>query len=184
MKKIGISANHITALRIIGTVSLLFISIKTSVFYIIYAVTGFTDILDGYVARKTNTVSNFGAKLDSVSDLLFYSVMFIKFFPLLLRSLPKFIWIIASLAVFIRLLSYLAAALKFKRFSSMHTYLNKITGFCVFLIPFAMLFKFKVYYFVFASLMGLAASAEELIIHLRTMEYKTDIKSLLALRKA
>lgn len=182
MNKIGINANHITFLRIIGTISLLFINIKAVVFYIVYAIAGFTDILDGYVARKTNTVSDFGSKLDSVSDLLFYLVMILKFMPILIKILPFYIWIIAGAAVIIRLLAYFVAALKFKKFSSMHTYLNKLTGFFVFLIPFAMLFKFKIYYFIFAAFLGLTASMEELIIHLILLEYKPNIKTLLAIK--
>ena len=41
-------------------------------------------MLDGTIARATNSTSEFGARLDSISDLIFYAVMIVKFFPILL----------------------------------------------------------------------------------------------------
>ena len=41
----------------------------------IYTFAGLTDVLDGWLARKTGRASEFGARLDSVADLLFYSVL-------------------------------------------------------------------------------------------------------------
>ncbi|HID47614.1 MAG TPA: CDP-diacylglycerol--serine O-phosphatidyltransferase, partial [Methanococcaceae archaeon] len=32
------------------------------------------DALDGYIARKTNTVTDFGAQLDSISDIVSFGV--------------------------------------------------------------------------------------------------------------
>ena len=32
---------------------------------------GLTDVMDGIIARKTNTVSDFGAKLDTGADFIF-----------------------------------------------------------------------------------------------------------------
>ena len=54
---------------------------------ILYFICGFTDILDGYIARKTKTESNFGTKLDTISDLLFFIVMFIIMFDIFLKDI-------------------------------------------------------------------------------------------------
>lgn len=71
-------ANIITLIRIGLAISLLFIKKYSLLFLIVYSICGFTDILDGYIARKTKTESNLGAKLDTVSDLLFFILYFMN----------------------------------------------------------------------------------------------------------
>lgn len=61
-------ANVITSLRIIGSMALLLYPALSTSFYALYIATGITDMIDGTVARKTNTVSEFGSKLDTVAD--------------------------------------------------------------------------------------------------------------------
>lgn len=64
----GHMANFITSLRIICSIALLFCLALSPAFYALYIVAGFTDMIDGAVARKTNTVSEFGSRLDTVAD--------------------------------------------------------------------------------------------------------------------
>ncbi len=134
-------ANIITSLRIVGTAVLLFIAPFTKEFFIIYSLTGFTDAIDGTIARKTNTQSPFGAKLDSVADLLLYGVMLFKIFPVLLGILPQYIWVIFGMVVLIRILTYLYTAIRHHKFMSNHTYLNKIMGFFAFMLPYFVCIK-------------------------------------------
>ena len=61
-------ANIITSCRILFSICLLFFPIFSVGFYSTYILCGFTDMVDGVVARKTNSVSEFGAKLDTASD--------------------------------------------------------------------------------------------------------------------
>ena len=84
--------NICTMLRIVGTVGLLLIRPLTLPFYLLYTFCGITDVLDGTIARATNSTSEFGARLDSISDLIFYAVMIVKFFPILLEVLPVWMW--------------------------------------------------------------------------------------------
>ena len=62
----------ITSVRIAASLVLLFFSMEYTWFLIIYTITGLTDALDGCLARRTGTASEFGARLDSIADLLFY----------------------------------------------------------------------------------------------------------------
>ena len=64
-------ANFITSLRIICSIALLLCPALSPVFYALYISAGFTDMIDGTIARKTNTVSEFGSKLDTVADFIF-----------------------------------------------------------------------------------------------------------------
>ena len=129
-------ANIITSLRIVGTAVLLFIAPFTKEFFIIYSLTGFTDAIDGTIARKTNTQSPFGAKLDSIADLLLYGVMLVKILPVLLGILPQYIWVIFWIIVIIRAVTYIYTAFKHHKFLSNHTVLNKISGFFAFMLPY------------------------------------------------
>ena len=92
MKLCRTAVNFITLLRMIGTMGLLFLRPMSPQFLTIYLLTGITDVLDGWLARKTGTASEFGARLDSIADLLFYAVMLIRIFPVLWERLPVQIW--------------------------------------------------------------------------------------------
>lgn len=165
------AANSITMLRIIGTVCLLFTKPFTKLFYIIYTVSGLSDVFDGYVARLTKTSSAFGAMLDSIADLVLYSVMVLKIFPALYSTLPIQIWYAVTIVVIIRIVSYLSAAIKYRRFASLHTKLNKVTGFLVFLIPYMIKLPVATPYCVAACGVSAASSLEEMMIHIKSKEY-------------
>ena len=63
-------ANIITCFRILCSIMLVFFPISSVQFLITYMLCGLTDVMDGIVARKTNTVSDFGAKLDTGADFM------------------------------------------------------------------------------------------------------------------
>lgn len=126
------AADILTLLRMVGTALLAALKPLSGGFFFLYALTGVTDVLDGWIARKTNTESDFGARLDSAADLLFYAVMLLRVFPALWQALPGSIWYAVAFIVLVRLAAYLTAAVKYRRFASLHTYLNKFTGFCRF----------------------------------------------------
>ena len=130
-------ANIITSTRILGTLCLIFLTPLTLPFFVVYIWCGLSDVLDGFVARKLKIISSFGSKLDSVSDLLFYTVMMLKIWTFLQERLPQYIWILIYTVVGIRFLCYLYVGLKDHRFTSRHTILNKINGGLMFLLPFA-----------------------------------------------
>lgn len=175
--------NFITSFRIVGTFCLLFTNPLSITFYIIYTLCGFSDVLDGFIARKMNLISDFGSKLDSAADLLFYAVMIIKVFPVLFEKLPKVFWLVLSIVLLIRISAYLVAALKYKRFTSLHTWLNKATGFMVFLVPYVINLKILEPFAFLVCLLGAIASAEELSIHILSREYETTNRTVLAFKK-
>lgn len=129
-------ANIITLTRLIGTIALFFTETMSVEFFVIYIWCGISDILDGFVARKTNTISKLGSKLDSVSDISFYTMMMYKILPYLRRRFPKYVWILIYLAVGIRALCYIAVAMTKGYFESRHTILNKFNSGMMFFQPF------------------------------------------------
>ena len=60
-------ADTITSMRMAATLLLLFLSWESILFFVIYTLAGLTDVLDGWVARKTGKASEFGARLDSIA---------------------------------------------------------------------------------------------------------------------
>ena len=90
-------------------------------------------MIDGTVARKTNTVSKFGERLDSSADMLFVLVCFIKLIPVLDIPLWLDIWI--AVIVFIRIVNIISGFVIQKRFVILHTVLNKLTGALLFMLP-------------------------------------------------
>ena len=169
----------ITSIRILTTALMLFTMPFSGVFYAIYTIAGITDIADGYVARKTNQITEFGARLDSIADIVFYSVMVYKIFPVLWDKAPIGLWCFAFAIVFVRLLSYIVAAVKHKCFTALHTYMNKFTGFLFFLIPYTIRFDVFIAFCVLTCIVGAVASVEELIIHIKGKSYNPQVKSLL-----
>jgi len=176
MKRITLP-NIITAVRLIGAVCLIFAQNFTTAFFIILTVCGISDLIDGTVARLMHSTSEFGARLDSVADLTFYSVMMAKLLPVLFDRLPKSLLYAALCVLIIRLLSYGIAAAKYHKFASLHTYMNKVTGVFVFFVPYFIPTEFAVYYSVAVCSVAALASVEELMIHAVTDSYNSDIQS-------
>lgn len=171
--------NMITATRLIGVVLLLFVRPLSVAFFVIYTLCGISDVLDGCVARAMKCTSEFGARLDSISDMLFYLMMLIRVFPPLFDVLPKWIWVYVAAVIAVRIVSYLFAAIKYHRFASVHTYLNKATGFVVFLLPYVLMTPAITPFSIVVCTVAMIASVEELIIHITNKEYSESRKTLL-----
>lgn len=170
--------NLLTLSRIFGSLFMFVMPSFSFEFLVLYTLCGLTDALDGHIARKTKTTSELGARLDSIADLVFYFMMVIKLFTEIVLHLPRYI-VISAFAVFgIRLVTYLTAAIKYHRFASMHTYLNKATGILVFFIPYLLHTPVFSYFGLSVCIVALAAALEELYIHLTHKEYSRDIKSI------
>lgn len=175
--------NCITSLRIIGSLLMIFTKIFTAEFYVIYTLCGITDVLDGFIARLTKKSTEFGARLDSVADLLFYGVMLVKLLPRIYSVMPTEVPAMVTSLVVLRVCSYTIAAFRYKKFASLHTYMNKASGFCCFLMPYLILADIKevlVYWIVY--IVALVAGLEELIIHSTAQTYgrenRTAIKTV------
>ena len=132
------AANIITGFRIVLSEALLFCTVFSPEFYILYLAAGITDMTDGTVARKTNTVSKFGERLDSAADMIFVLVCFIRLIPVLDIALWLYIWI--AVIVLIRIVNIISGFVIQKRFVILHTIMNKLTGALLFILPLTLQF--------------------------------------------
>ena len=175
--------NAISMLRILGTVALLFIKPLTALFFVIYTLCGLSDVLDGMIARRTGTTSPLGARMDSIADLLYYAVMVLKIMPVLLGILPLWLWCAAGVVVVLRLAAYIVAAMRYGKFASLHTYMNKITGAAMFTMPYVLMLPCAVALCaVICAIAGLS-SVEELLMHILSKEYKEGVKSIFLINR-
>mgnify|MGYP003493010866 FL=1 len=131
-------ANIITSCRILGSIGLLFCPVFSDGFYVLYLFCGLTDMVDGSIARKTGTVSSFGARLDTVADFLFVIASFVKLVPVI--RIPVWIWGWAAVIAVVKLVNLVWGSTQMKQMPSLHTIANKATGLCLFLLPLTMPF--------------------------------------------
>lgn len=152
-------ANLITSCRILCSIGILCFPAFSQKFYIMYFLCGFSDMIDGTIARKTNAVSGFGSKLDTIADFVFVVVCLIKLLPLVHISVWVWIWI-AVIAV-IKIANIVWGFIRKKRFVSVHTVLNKITGFALFLLPLTVTFIEPTYTVLVVCCLATVAAIQE-----------------------
>ena len=79
-------ANAISIFRIAASIVLLFCPVFSPTFYACYLMAGVSDMFDGFVARKTNSSSRFGARLDTIAVISFQDLPYRKrLFPFIRR---------------------------------------------------------------------------------------------------
>lgn len=131
-------ANFITSIRIVISITLLFCTPFSVEFYILYLSAGFTDMIDGTIARKTHTVTDLGSKLDTIADFIFVIACLIKLLPII--DVPQGIYIWIGVIVLIKLINVISGFVIQKKFVSIHSVFNKITGALLFIFPMTLSF--------------------------------------------
>lgn len=135
-------ANFITIIRILCSLALLFFMPLSLPFYALYTAAGLSDIFDGRIARKTNTATEFGAKLDTFADIVFAAVVLIMLLPIL--KLP--LWMIGWIGVIalIKLVNIVIGFVRNHTLTAVHSVINKVTGTLVFILPFTLPFTLTI----------------------------------------
>lgn len=120
--------NAFSISRMAGTIGLLLLPPFSFCFWILYGWCGFSDIADGYLARRFHAQSALGQRLDSIADLLLTGCLL--FLVVQHIVLPFWVWACAMAVGGIRLTAYGVGFCK-----SIHTWSNKATGVLLFLAP-------------------------------------------------
>ena len=116
-------------------------------------------MIDGTIARKTKSVSELGAKLDSVADIVFMFVCVVKILPLIL--LPLWLWAWIIIVALVKIFNIVLVFIRKKRLISIHSMLNKITGFALFLLPLSLTFVETTYSVVTVCVLATIAVMQE-----------------------
>jgi len=123
--------NDISAFRIAGSIGLLFCNVSGWPFWTLYVLCGFSDMADGWLARKLHAETEAGAIWDSVADIVFVASCAIRLLPVL--EIPTWLWIWAGVIVIIKVVNQISVLVVCKRFCFLHTVANKLTGLLLFL---------------------------------------------------
>ena len=126
-------ANIITGIRILGSILLMYMPVFSVPFYTVYLICGLSDMVDGAVARKNNSGSSFGARLDTAADFLFAAVSLAKLLPYI--PVPGWLWVWIAVIALIKTVNIGLGFIRSKRLVSVHSTMNKVTGFLLFLLP-------------------------------------------------
>ena len=126
-------ANIITIIRILCSIAILFCPVFSMAFYSLYITAGVSDMADGWVARQTNTASKFGAKLDTVADVIFVIVCLIKLLPVM--KIPVWLYVWVGVIALIKVINIVSGYVVQKQFMAIHSLMNKVTGVLLFLLP-------------------------------------------------
>jgi len=168
--------NCISFSRIIFSLILIFVKPLSVDFYAIYIICGFSDIIDGFIARKTGTTSRLGAKLDSMADMIMVGVLLVVLYPIVSITTEILLWII-SIAI-IRIASMVVALKKYKTFAMLHTYGNKITGLVLFIFPILLPYIHTTVLMYIICAVASISAIEELIIQLTSSQLQLNKQSI------
>ena len=126
-------ANTITFFRMTASIVLLFCPVFSPAFYAFYIAAGLSDMLDGFVARKTDSVSKLGARLDTIADFVFVVVCLIKLLPVL--HIPAWLYAWIGIIALIKVVNIISGLAVQKKLVAVHSVMNKATGVLLFLLP-------------------------------------------------
>jgi phosphatidylglycerophosphate synthase len=173
--------NCITLVRIFLALALLFLKPLSSAFLEVYLLCGFTDLIDGFIARKTGVTSSFGAKLDSAADTVLIAVSLFTLYPYLGLTPGVLLWI--CIIGIIRVASIMTALYKFKTYASIHTYGNKLTGILLFITPLWLSSINHIIWITVVCIVANLSAVEELIIQITSHQLKLDKKGLFIIQE-
>ena len=116
-------------------------------------------MIDGIVARKTGTASEFGSKLDTVADIVFVAVCLIKMLPVI--DVPSWIFIWIVIIAFIKVANLVAGYIRQREFIPVHSIINKVTGAMLFAFPLTLTFIDLKYSSAVVCLVATVAAIQE-----------------------
>ena len=172
-------ANLITFLRIPLALGMLFFPVFSPKYYLFFTLAGFTDAIDGPLARKMGTNGKLGAQIDSIADLTFYLIALAKMVPYAIRNLNRAASIMLIVVLALRLFCYTTEIIKFKRLVSLHTYMNKATSVSMFTVIYLIPFIGISIPCIIGCSFALLAVAEEIAIVFISTDPKTDTHTIL-----
>lgn len=173
--------NLLGGLRFLLALSMLCLALahQPEVFLVVMATAFILDAIDGPIARYLQQTSVQGARLDTLADSLLYAALVIgvwQLWPWIFTEQRLFI-LIAALSM---ILPLLVALLKFRTYTSYHTWLVKFATVCMAFGSFLLILDGPVWLFQAASIISALAGIEQMVITLLLDRPRTDVHHLLA----
>jgi CDP-diacylglycerol--glycerol-3-phosphate 3-phosphatidyltransferase len=180
-KQVWYVINGITFYRIIAAPFLLVLLFakQYEVFKWLLGLSFFTDLIDGYLARKFKVTSILGTKLDSIGDDLTVLVGLIALFVLKLEFMKQHIIIfIILLVLFLVQITY--GFIRYKKMTNFHTYLAKTAALLqgVFLILVLFTEEPSLILFYVAAIVTMLELTEEIILIRLLPKWQANVKGI------
>ena len=166
--------------RVVGAVLLLFTTPLSLLFLAVYGYCCITDVLDGFLARRSRSENRQGQILDSTADI----VLTVCLLACLIPFLPWEGWMITWIAIIavIRIISLGIGSMRFGQIALLHTYGNKISAFLRYLAPFLLAFIDLTPMMVVLCTITTLTSLEDLCINLKSGSLDSNIRSILSIK--
>lgn len=176
--------NMVSSIRILIAPLLFYIAFqKMEIWFLaLLLFSGFTDVLDGFLARTLNQITELGAHLDSWGDFTIYSTMaicaWILWPEIVMREAVYFTMIVSSFSIPVAI-----GLIKFRRLTSYHTWSVKVAVAATF-VGYVLLFSGLAQWpFVLAAIICVYAGLEEILITLVMHHERVDVRSIWAAMK-
>ena len=172
--------NILSGYRLLAIIPLVWLLVNKSapLFALLLCISLVTDILDGFIARRFNVATELGARLDSIADLLTIITAALGVYTFKMDDLAP---LLIQFYIYLGLLSAqsIISLLRFRRFPSLHTYMNKTAGYGMGIF-FFILFAVGMHVWLWHVVITLAiiAATEALLILLSLDKAKSNVKSI------
>ena len=141
-----------------------------------YIVLGFSDLVDGMIARRMHQRSSLGAKLDTYADAMLNSCLIVGVLILCWDQVSAELYLIGA-AVASYLISCLFCWWKFSKLPAYHSYLAKISQFMVAVASISLLLDFSIWPLRRAAVLVLLTNMEGILITAKLVTWKEDVVS-------
>lgn len=171
--------NLISSIRILIAPLMLYLALQKMEFWFLAALlfSGFTDVLDGFLARKLKQVTRLGSHLDSWGDFAIYSSMalgaWIIWPDIVQRELLYFALILFSFVIPVWI-----GLIKFGRLTGYHTWSVKFAVFVTFVGYVTLFSGIASWPFKLASYLCVYAGLEEILITIVMRHERVDVRSI------
>ena len=125
--------NIISSSRGVAALAMLFFPVFSSWFWVLYCWCGFSDMIDGTLARELGSSSGTGAVIDSLADLVFVICSAIKILPSV--DLPVWVWLCIAAIGVVKLVCITVGSCRQRKLAIPHSITNRLTGILLFFLP-------------------------------------------------
>jgi len=173
--------NLLGGTRFLLALLMLFLALaqQPTVFLVVMATAFILDAIDGPIARYLQQTSVQGARLDTLADSVLYAALVIgvwQLWPWIFTEQRTYILIAALSMIF----PLLVALLKFRTYTSYHTWLVKFATVCMACGAFLLILDGPDWPFQVASIISAFAGIEQIVITLLLDRPRSDVRHLLA----
>jgi cardiolipin synthase (CMP-forming) len=145
-------------------------------FVILFCINLVSDIIDGFLARKMNQVTRFGAALDNLADMGTYVLALLGLFLFKWQEIKPHAWLLyVFLSIFA--ISYLVAFARFGKIPGLHLYGGVIAGYlqgAFFFVLFV--WGFYLWFYYLAVGWGALAYIDKILVLLKADDIRPGLK--------